>query len=123
MGGGAGVVGAGRYGGCSGSRGVREGGVVSRGWTWGEGVVLSAGGEVVRKVVERGVTGGGWGEGVGGGGGGDGWGGSGGRCGKRSKGRVVAQSNSNSCRNVVVLSAGGTTFRTSFELDSSLLWS
>ncbi|GJR89239.1 hypothetical protein Tco_0213250 [Tanacetum coccineum] len=31
--------------------------------------------------------------------------------------------NSNSCRDVAVLSAGGTTFGTSFELDSSLLWS
>ncbi|GKF63668.1 hypothetical protein Tco_0187116, partial [Tanacetum coccineum] len=29
--------------------------------------------------------------------------------------------NSNSCRDVVVLSAGGTTFGTSFELDGSLL--
>ncbi|GJR02578.1 hypothetical protein Tco_0525562 [Tanacetum coccineum] len=32
------------------------------------------------------------------------------------------RSNSNSCRDVAVLSAGGTTFGTSFELDSSLLW-
>ncbi|GKD92879.1 hypothetical protein Tco_1372716, partial [Tanacetum coccineum] len=31
--------------------------------------------------------------------------------------------NSNSGRDVAVLSAGGTTFGTSFELDSSLLWS
>ncbi|GJZ38098.1 hypothetical protein Tco_0584289 [Tanacetum coccineum] len=32
-------------------------------------------------------------------------------------------SNSNSCHDVAVLSAGGTTFGTSFELDGSLLWS
>ncbi|GJW50338.1 hypothetical protein Tco_0091689 [Tanacetum coccineum] len=31
--------------------------------------------------------------------------------------------NSNSCRDVAVLSARGTTFGTSFELDGSLLWS
>nr|GEW76954.1 hypothetical protein [Tanacetum cinerariifolium] len=31
-------------------------------------------------------------------------------------------SNSNSCRDVAVLSAGGTTFGTGFELDGSLLW-
>ncbi|GKF93884.1 hypothetical protein Tco_0283584, partial [Tanacetum coccineum] len=30
---------------------------------------------------------------------------------------------SNSCRDVAVLSAGGTTFGTSFERDSSLMWS
>ncbi|GKE76724.1 hypothetical protein Tco_1542844, partial [Tanacetum coccineum] len=36
---------------------------------------------------------------------------------------IGLNSNSNSCRDVAVLSAGGTTFETSFELEGSLLWS